>query len=69
MHDGNRLLRLHVGNARKRWGPNDIACGIGKETKNSSRKIDAAVCAVLAFASRQSLLNSGKMKGKGLTIL
>lgn len=69
VHDGNRLLRLHVGNARKRWGPNDIACGIGKETKNSSRKIDAAVCAVLAFASRQSLLNSGKMKGKGLTIL
>ena len=56
-HDGNAILRAHVGNA-VRHPTNYDAISIRKATKDSSRKIDAAVCAVLAFAARQDVLMS-----------
>lgn len=43
-HDGNKLLQQHVRNARRR--PNKFGIGIGKEHRESRRKVDAAVCVV-----------------------
>jgi hypothetical protein len=43
-HDGTERLKQHVKNARRR--PNRYGVGLGKEHRESSRKIDAAVCAV-----------------------
>ncbi len=56
-HDGNLTLRQHVLNAR-RYPTNFDAISIRKASKDSSRKIDAAVCAVLAFGGRQDYLMS-----------
>jgi len=56
-HDGNPALRQHILNARRR--PNkDGIIGIGKESRMSSRKMDAAVTAVLAFSARQEYLKT-----------
>jgi phage terminase large subunit-like protein len=60
-HDGNSLLRQHVLNA-KRHPTNYDAISIRKVTKDSSKKIDAAVCAVLAFGARQDYLMSKKAR-------
>lgn len=68
-HDGNRTLRQHVLNARRRPSDTHDLVGIGKESKDSSRKIDAAVCAVLAFGARQEYLMTKHNKGKGLGII
>lgn len=43
-HDGTERLRQHVRNARRR--PNAFGVGLGKEHRESARKVDAAVCAV-----------------------
>jgi hypothetical protein len=43
-HDGDSRVARHVSNARRR--PNRDAVGIGKESKDSPLKIDAAVCVV-----------------------
>lgn len=43
-HDGNRRLRTHVVNARRR--PNKWGVAIGKEHRESRRKIDLAVCVI-----------------------
>lgn len=43
-HDGAERLKQHVKNARRR--PNRYGVGLGKEHRESARKIDAAVCAV-----------------------
>lgn len=43
-HDGHEILRQHVRNARRR--PGRFGIGLGKEHRESARKIDAAVCAV-----------------------
>lgn len=67
LHNGNVVLRRHVLNAVRR--PNNHGISISKATKDSARKIDAAVCAVLARASRQQYLLSTKNKKKGGTIL
>lgn len=56
-HDGNPILRTHVLNA-KRFPTTYDAIAIRKATKDSKRKIDAAVCAVLAFGARQEFLMS-----------
>lgn len=55
-HDGNRLLRQHVVNARRR--PNKWGVSIGKEHRESSRKVDAAVAAIGARMVRRKLLAS-----------
>lgn len=72
-HDGHKVLRTHVANARRRtnaWG-----ITIGKEHRESARKIDLAVCMVGARMLRRRLLNSkqyGKRKvarGKGRVVV
>lgn len=68
-HDGNRVLRQHILNARRRTSDTHDLVGIGKESKDSSRKIDAAVTAVLAFGARQEYLQTKHNKGKGLGII
>ncbi|AFI24921.1 terminase [Mycobacterium phage SWU1] len=60
-HDGNPVLKQHVLNA-KRHPTNYDAIAIRKVTKDSSKKIDAAVCAVLAFGARQDYLMSKKAR-------
>jgi phage terminase large subunit-like protein len=56
-HDGNEVLKQHVLNARRHPTTYD-AISIRKASKDSSKKIDAAVCAVLAFGARQDFLMS-----------
>lgn len=58
-HDGDPALREHILNARRR--PNRFGISIGKESRDSSRKIDRAVCAIGARMVRQQLLESGKL--------
>ncbi len=58
-HDGNKTLRQHVLNAHRHPTQWD-AISIRKASKDSSKKIDAAVCAVLAFGARQDFLMSKK---------
>lgn len=67
-HDGNRLLRQHVLNAVRHPTTYD-AISIRKATKDSSRKIDAAVCAVLAFGARQEVLMSKKNRSRKAVVL
>jgi hypothetical protein len=55
-HDGNRILRQHVVNARRR--PNKWGVAIGKEHRESARKVDAAVGAIGARMIRRKLLAS-----------
>lgn len=67
-HDGNRTLAQHICNA-KRYPTTYGTISIRKATKESSKKIDAAVSAVLAFGSRQDYLMSKKNRPKGVVIL
>jgi phage terminase large subunit-like protein len=67
-HSGDPVLRQHVLNARRHPTTYD-AISIRKATKDSSRKIDAAVCAVLAFGARQDYLMSKKNRGSGSVII
>lgn len=68
LHDGDQLLRQHVLNAH-RHPTNYDAISIRKASKDSSRKIDAAVCAVLAWGARQEVLMSKKNRsGKGAVL-
>jgi phage terminase large subunit-like protein len=63
VHDGNALLRTHILNAHRnptKWD----SISIRKASKDSSRKIDAAVCAVLAWGARQEVLMSGKNRSR-----
>ena len=60
-HDGNPVLRQHVLNAKRHPTIYD-AISIRKATKDSSKKIDAAVCSVLAFGARQDYLMSKKAR-------
>lgn len=60
-HDGNPILRQHILNAKRHPTTYD-AISIRKATKDSSKKIDAAVCAVLAFGARQDYLMSKKAR-------
>lgn len=54
-HDGDRRLRRHVLNARRR--ANKYGIGLGKEHRMSARKIDLAVCAVGARMMRRAWFN------------
>ncbi|MEV7840188.1 terminase [Streptomyces albidoflavus] len=72
-HDGHKILRQHVANARRRtnaWG-----YGIGKEHRESARKIDLAVCAIGARMLRRMVLNSpswakrSRVRGKGRVVV
>lgn len=59
-HDGNAILARHVGNARRR--PNRHGVSIGKESKDSPLKIDAAVCMIGARMVRSRLLAAPRKK-------
>jgi hypothetical protein len=66
VHDGSPLLRQHILNAH-RHPTNYDAISIRKASKDSPRKIDAAVCAVLAYGARQEVLMSKKHRsGKAM---
>lgn len=66
-HNGSPALKRHVNNAIRR--PNNFGISISKATKDSARKIDAAVCAVLAFGARNEFLMSKTgNRGKGVTV-
>ena len=63
-HDGNRALRQHVLNSKRHPTTFD-SISIRKASKDSSRKIDIAVCSVLAYGGRQDLLMSKKGSNTG----
>src|SRR5690606_1196187 len=67
-HDGNAILRQHILNAR-RHPTNYDAIAIRKASKDSSRKIDVAVCAVLAFGARQDFLMSKKSRSRKVMVV
>lgn len=67
-HNGSAILRQHVLNAHRNPTTYD-AISIRKASKDSSRKIDAAVCAVLAFAGRQEYLMTKKTRTGKVAIL
>lgn len=64
-HDGSAVLRTHVHNARRRL--NRFGVGLGKEHRESTRKVDAAVAAVLARAARQEVLVRGGARNQPKT--
>lgn len=55
-HDGDPALARHVANARRRPGRHGTS--IGKESKDSPRKIDLAVCMIGARMTRRVVLAS-----------
>jgi len=55
-HDGDSRLQRHVLNARRR--PNKYGVSISKESRESPKKIDLAVCAIGARMVRRMLLAS-----------
>jgi hypothetical protein len=62
VHDGHKVMRAHVVNARRRtnaWG-----ITIGKEHRESARKIDLAVCMIGARMLRRTVMNSPRHKPK-----
>ncbi|WP_331731720.1 phage terminase family protein (plasmid) [Streptomyces sp. NBC_01005] len=73
VHDGHKVMRTHVINARRRtnaWG-----ITIGKEHRESPRKIDLAICMIGARMLRRTVLNSPKnqkrstARGKGRVVV
>lgn len=58
-HDGSKAMRGHVLNALR--APNRYGVSIRKEGRESSRKIDRAVCAVGARMVRKMLIESGRL--------
>jgi hypothetical protein len=61
-HDGDPVIARHVNNAR-RW-ERDGRTAIGKESPNSAKKVDAAVCVVGARMARRIVLASDKWPPK-----
>lgn len=59
-HDGNPMLARHVQNARRR--PNRYGVSVGKESKDSPKKIDLAVCMIGARMVRRLVLASDAWK-------
>lgn len=72
-HDGHKVMRTHVANARRRT--NQWGVTIGKEHRESARKIDLAVCMVGARMVRRRILNSKqygkrpKARGRGRVVV
>lgn len=59
-HDGNAMLGRHVQNARRRL--NRYGVSVGKESKDSPKKIDLAVCMIGARMVRRLVLGSDAWK-------
>lgn len=66
-HNGDPMMRQHILNAKRHPTTYDTI-SIRKESKDSSRKIDIAVCCVLAFGARQDFLVSKNNKPTGATV-
>lgn len=62
VHDGDERLARHIGNAKRKETRSGIA--IRKDRPKSPRKIDAAVCAVLAYEARGDVIQSGATQKK-----
>ncbi len=63
LHDGDTTLRQHALNARRHpttWG----GIGVRKETRDSSRKIDALVSAIMAYGLRHEFLLSKRNRSR-----
>ena len=60
-HDGDSRVARHVGNARRH--PNRWGVSVAKETRDSPKKIDAAVCVIGARMVRRLYL-AGKPEQK-----
>jgi phage terminase large subunit-like protein len=67
-HDGNLTLRQHILNARRHPTTYD-AISIRKASKDSSKKIDAAVCSVLAVGGRHDYLMSKKARSRRAVVI
>ncbi|MFE7510189.1 terminase [Streptomyces sp. NPDC057540] len=73
LHDGHKVMRTHVINARRRT--NEWGITIGKEHRESAKKIDLAVCMIGARMLRRMVLNSPKnqkrstVRGKGRVVV
>jgi hypothetical protein len=73
VHDGHKVMRTHVINARRRT--NQWGITIGKEHRESARKIDLAVCMIGARMLRRIVLNNPKhqkrstARGKGRVVV
>lgn len=61
-HDGHSATSRHIANCRRR--PYRDALSVGKESPDSPRKIDAAVCVIGARMLRRMVLGSGKLRKK-----
>lgn len=70
LHDGDLLIEQHVRNARRR--PNKYGIGIGKQHRESARKIDAAVGVVgarMMWRMWQQQSNGKRAPGRGRVIV
>lgn len=61
--DGSPILRRHVHNSRRR--PNKFGVSLGKEHRESAKKVDAAVCAVGARMMWRKLKSTTVSKRSG----
>lgn len=61
-HDGDARARQHFHNARRR--PNQWGVSVGKEHRESSRKIDAVPATMLARTARRLVLANSKRRRK-----
>jgi hypothetical protein len=61
-HDGNPHLRNHVHQAKSR--PTQWGTSLAKVTRDSSKRVDLAVCMVGAVMGARIVLNSGKRRKK-----
>jgi len=61
-HDGNKQVRQHFHNARRR--PNQWGVSVGKEHRESSRKMDSVPSTTLARAARRLVLTSPRRRKK-----
>lgn len=60
LHNGNRTLRRHVLNARRRPSRYEGLLSFGKASRESSKKVDAYAATLLADLARHRLVESGK---------
>lgn len=63
--NGDRLMRVHVGNTKRRT--NSYGLWFGKETSESQRKIDGFAAGFLAYMALVALAESGKKLPKEYT--
>ena len=59
-HDGHPGLRQHTHNARRR--PNQWGVSLGKESRDSKKHVDLAVCMVGAHLGRRLVLNNPNVR-------